>query len=102
MIADGFSPEFVEIYHEFLAEMPGLFATLKEKVAANDAAQAARAAHQIKGSSANFGFTGVSAPVSILEQDAKGGSLANAHAQILESENAFHSAVQEVKIARGV
>ncbi len=102
MIADGFSPEFVEIYHEFLAEMPGLFSSLREKIAANDAVQASRAAHQIKGSAANFGFTGVSGPASILEQEAKGGSLANANSLVLESENAFRSAIEEVKIARGV
>ncbi len=102
MIADGFTPDFVEIYHEYLAEMPGLLASLREKISQNDAVQAAKVAHQIKGSSANFGFTGVSQPVANLEMEAKGGSLANAPAWLGQAEAGFEKARAEVKALRGV
>lgn len=102
MIADGFTPDFVEIYHEYLAEMPGLLASLREKVSQNDAVQAAKVAHQIKGSSANFGFIGVSQPVASLEMEAKGGSLASAASQLAQAEAGFKAAAAEVKTRRNV
>ncbi len=102
MIADGFEPEFVEIYHEFLAEMPGLFASMREKMAANDALQVSRVAHQIKGSAANFGFIGISQPFSALEQESKGGSIANAATYLAQGEAALQGATAEVKSQRGV
>lgn len=102
MIADGFTPDFVEIYHEYLAEIPGLFASLREKITQNDAAQASRVAHQIKGSSANFGFIGISQPVANIEMEAKGGSLSGAPGWLLQAEQAFTAASAEVKARRGV
>lgn len=102
MIGDGFTPDFVEIYHEYLAEIPGLFASLREKIAQGDAAQASKVAHQIKGSSANFGFIGVSQPVAAIEMDAKGGSLASAPGLLFQAENGFKTAAAEVKAKRGV
>lgn len=102
MIADGFTPDFVEIYHEYLAEMPGLLASLREKISQNDAAQAARVAHQIKGSSANFGFIGVSQPVANLEMEAKGGSLEKAAGYLFQAETGFSAATAEVKTRRNV
>lgn len=102
MIADGFEPEFVEIYHEFLAEMPGLFSTLREKMAQNDPLQVSRVAHQIKGSAANFGFVGISRPFAALEQESKNGSLANAAAYLAEGEAGLQGAIAEVKSQRGV
>lgn len=102
MIADGFTPDFVEIYREYLAEMPGLLASLREKISQNDAAQAARVAHQIKGSSANFGFIGVSQPVANLEMEAKGGSLEKAASYLSQAETGFSAATAEVKTRRNV
>lgn len=102
MIADGFTPDFVEIYHEYLAEIPSLFTSLREKITQADAVQAAKVAHQIKGSSANFGFIGVSQPVASIEMDAKGGSLASAPGLLFQAENAFQSALAEVRTRRGV
>lgn len=96
MIADGFTPDFVDIYREYLAEIPVLFNDLRAKIQAGEAALAARVAHQIKGSSANFGFTGVSQPVANIEQEAKAGSLMNAARYLAESEEGFRRAVAEV------
>ena len=102
MIADGFTEDFVEIYREFVAEIPGLFATLQSNIAAADTAQAARTAHQLKGSSANFGFIGISQPMSALEQEAKGGSLANAPEHLSSARAGFSAAVLEVNEKHGV
>lgn len=102
MITDGFAPDFVEIYHEYLAEFPGLLTQLREAVQACDATTSARLAHQIKGSSANFGFVGTSRPAANLEQEAKQDSLTNAETLIDEAEAGFHAAVAEVKSRAGV
>ena len=102
MIADGFTPDFVEIYREYLAEIPILFNDLRTKIQAGDAAMASRIAHQIKGSSANFGFTGVSQPVASLEMEAKEGSLAQAGLYLSQSEEGFRQAVEEVRSRHGV
>lgn len=102
MIADGFTEEFVEIYHEFVAEIPGLLTTLQGNLDSSDAVQAARTAHQLKGSAANFGFIGISEPMAALEREAKGGSLANAADYLASAQAGFSSAVIEVKSERGV
>ena len=102
MIADGFAPDFVEIYHEYLAEIPGLMANLRQAVVAEDVSVAARLAHQIKGSSSNFGFVGVSQPAATLEQEAKDGSLARGLDLVGEAERGFEAAVAEVKVRAGV
>ena len=73
MIADGFTPDFVEIYREYLTEIPLLFIELRNKIRANDANQVAWTAHQIKGSSANFGFIGVNQPAAKFEPEAENG-----------------------------
>ncbi len=101
MIADGFSPDFVEIYQEYLAETPDLFLQLRHNLAANDAVASAKTAHQIKGSSGNFGFIGVSQPMAKLEVESKGGSLAGAQEWLTEAEGAFQQAALEVKAKRG-
>ena len=102
MIADGFTEEFVEIYHEFVAEVSGLLATLQANLDAADANQAARTAHQLKGSAANFGFIGISGPMAALELEAKGGSLDRGPEHLASAQAGFSSAVLEVKEQRGV
>jgi len=102
MIADGFTEEFVEIYHEFVAEIPGLLSTLQANLDAADAGQAARTAHQLKGSAANFGFIGVSGPMAALEHEAKAGSLDRGAEHLASAQAGFSSAVIEVKSLRGV
>jgi FOG: HPt domain len=102
MIADGFTEEFVEIYREFLAEIPQLLAALQTHLEAADATQVARLAHQIKGSAANFGFIAVSGPMASLEHAAKGGSLAGGADLLATAQTGFASAVREVQERRGV
>jgi len=102
MIADGFTPDFLEIYQEYLVEIPALFGDLRQKIVGGDAMQVARSAHQIKGSSANFGFIGVSAPMANLEHQAKAGSIANASSLLAEAEAGFQNGLAEVKEKRGV
>ena len=100
MIADGFTPDFVEIYEEFLQETPGLFLQLRHLLTANDPLAASKIAHQIKGSCANFGFIGVSQPMAKLEIDGKAGTLQSAPEWLREAENAFQQAALEVKAKR--
>lgn len=102
MIADGYTPEFVEIFREFAGEIPGLFNTLDGHYKANDTAKAARVAHQIKGSSANFGFVGVSAPMAAVETAAKEGSLEGAPARLDQARANFERARAELLETRGV
>lgn len=102
MIADGFTPDFVEIYQEYIAEIPSLFSELRNKINSGDALQTSKVAHQLKGSSANFGYIGVSRPMAELEQEAKGGSLARAAELLGSAEQGFSLAVAEVKVQRGV
>jgi HPt (histidine-containing phosphotransfer) domain-containing protein len=102
MIADGFSPDFVEIYHEFAAEVPALLNTLREALAAGNPEAVARTAHQLKGSAANFGFVGVSGPMGELELEAKAGSLDTAAGRIATATEGFETALAEVKTHRGV
>ena len=87
MMADGYTPDFVEIYREFLDQTPELLQVLEQHVAAGNVAGARDAAHKIKGSSANFGFVGVSEPMSQIEQQAKDkgtldGNLATFHVSL--------------------
>ena len=102
MIADGFTPDFVEIYQEYIAEIPALLTDLREKITAGDALQTSKIAHQLKGSSANFGYIGVSRPMADLEQEAKAGSMARAASLLAAAESGFSEAVAEVRAKRGV
>lgn len=102
MIADGFTPDFVEIYQEYIAEIPQLLSNLGQKIGTNDAMSASKLAHQVKGSSANFGFIGVSNPIAQLEQEAKGGSLSSAQLLLAQAQSGFQQAVAEVKAKRGI
>ena len=102
MIGDDFSPEFREIYEEFLKETPELLLQLRHSVAASDATASGKLAHQIKGSAANFGFIGVSHPMARLEVEAKAGSVEGAHTWLAEAENAFQQAALEAREKRGL
>lgn len=102
MIADGFTPDFVEIYREFEADLPRILREAANALAAGDANQLSRAAHQAKGSAANFGFTGFSATMARIEAQAKGGSLAGLDAEIARGERLFRESIALVKSQRGV
>ncbi|CAN5409926.1 hypothetical protein BH09VER1_BH09VER1_09980 [soil metagenome] len=102
MIADGFTPDFMEIYQEYVAEIPVLLNDLRQKINAGDALQVSKVAHQLKGSAANFGYIGVSRPMAELEQEAKAGSLAQAASYYTAAELGFSQALAEVNTRRGV
>ena len=102
MIADGYTLDFVEICREFAGEIPGLLAALDEVCNANDIAKAARVAHQIKGSAANFGFVGVSVPIAAVEAAAKAGSLEGFSAHLELARTNFEKAQSELLESRGI
>jgi HPt (histidine-containing phosphotransfer) domain-containing protein len=88
-IADGWQDEFLEIYREFLVEMPADLRRLGAAVAASDAAAVAKLAHRVKGSAANFGFEGVRRAMTSIEEDAKNGALDRAADLLAGAEQAF-------------
>jgi HPt (histidine-containing phosphotransfer) domain-containing protein len=102
MVADGYDPDFLEIYREFVAELPLLFASLKSAFDSGDVVQVSRAAHQIKGSSANFGFFGVSEKAAAIEQTAKGGSTDGFTVSFAAMQTLLQDAIAEVKSRRGI
>jgi HPt (histidine-containing phosphotransfer) domain-containing protein len=97
MIADGYTPDFVEIYREFEVDLPRILGEAKASIAAGDAARAARAAHQAKGSAANFGFTGFSAMMARVETRAKSGEVAGLSEDVQTAERLFFESVALVK-----
>lgn len=103
MMADGYTPDFVEIYREFLDQTPELLAALENHLAGGDVEAARDAAHKVKGSSANFGFIGVSAPMSRLEQQAKEiGILDGGVAWTQEARENFEKSKAEIHEKRGI
>jgi HPt (histidine-containing phosphotransfer) domain-containing protein len=103
MMADGYTPDFVEIYREFLDQTPELLKVLERHLLEGDAAAVRDAAHKIKGSSANFGFVGVSGPMSRLELQAKEtGDLEGAVERMLEARGNFEKSRIEVHEKRGI
>jgi len=71
MMAFGYAPEFVAIYAEFLQQVPQLLEFLEDALDAKDADKVAKLAHMIKGSTLNFGFSGVSSLMEELESNAR-------------------------------
>lgn len=103
MMADGYTPDFVEIYHEFISQTPELLDALERHIRAADLDEASDVAHKIKGSSANFGFVGVSSPMSRLELNAKAeGTLEGAEEMLNESRENFVASKAEVLAKRGI
>lgn len=102
MIADGFTEDFVEIYREFERDLPSIISTLDAALATGDANAASRAAHQAKGSAANFGFVGFSAVMAHIEQSAKAGTLDGLVDAAHRGRHAFEESVAAVKRERGI
>lgn len=103
MMADGYTPDFVEIYEEFLAQTPELFDALERHLLEGNVPAAREAAHKVKGSAANFGFLGVSRPVADVEHGAKDhATLEGAAERLLEARKNFESARAEVRASRGI
>jgi len=103
MMADGYTPDFVEIYREFLDQTPDLLKVLEQRLLEGDARGVRDAAHKIKGSSANFGFVGVSDPMSRIELRVKEeGDLESARERMLEALGNFEKSRIEVHEKRGI
>lgn len=103
MMADGYTPDFVEIYRDFLDQTPELLQALEGRLAEGDLDGARGTAHKIKGSSANFGFLGVSAPMFLIEARAKEErDLEGAVGRLSEARENFERAKAEVREKRGI
>jgi HPt (histidine-containing phosphotransfer) domain-containing protein len=102
MIADGYAPDFVEIYREFEVDLPRILAETRDALAAGDAIRTSRAAHQAKGSAANFGFVDFSRVMAKIELEAKAGSLAGLDGQLEIATGFFQQSLAAVKAARGI
>lgn len=102
IIADGYTEDFVEIYREFEQDLPSILAILETALAAGDATAVSRAAHQAKGSAANFGFAGFSAIMAEMEYAAKAGSLAGVGESLQRAKNIFAQSIAAVKSERGI
>ncbi len=102
MIADGYTPEFLEILREFATELPALIDALSAAGEANDLAEVARVAHQIKGSAANFGFRAVSAMAASIETAAKAGTWDEFPARSAEATALWNASLAELRAQPGV
>lgn len=102
MIADGYTPDFVEIYREFEVDLPRILSEVKVGLEANDALVVSRAAHQAKGSAANFGFNGFSGCMAEIESQAKAGDLSGVPAKVEDASRIFDASIAAVKAERGV
>ena len=102
MIADGYTPEFLEILREFATELPVLIAALSAAGKSNDVAEVARVAHQIKGSAANFGFRAVSAKAASIETAAKAGTWDDFPARSAEASALWNASLAELRAQRGL
>ena len=103
MMGDGYSPDFVLIYLEFIDQMPRLFDTFDACIAGNNLSGTREIAHKIKGSAANFGFVGVSAPMAAVELQAKEmQTLDGARGKGLVARANFEKCLAEVRVKRGI
>lgn len=102
MIADGYTEDFVEIYHDFEQDLPRILGEVQAGIDANETEVTSRAAHQAKGSAANFGFIGFTTLMAELESNARDGSLAGAGEVLDRARVNFSQAIALVKAERGI
>lgn len=102
MIADGYTEDFVEIYREFLAEIPLVVEEISQAIVVSDSTQVARKAHQLKGASANFGFLAVSSLSATLESEAKSGNLTDASRHLADLRSALTASITYVAAEKGL
>jgi len=103
MVAFGYTPDFVEIYNEFLAQTPVLLDAIEVARLRDDVSAVADLSHKLKGSALNFGFSGVSAPMALLERSTKDTkTLDGAEEKIALAIRNFASARSEVSAARHI
>lgn len=103
MVAFGYTQDFVEIYHEFLKQTPELLDALEQARQNGNVVGVIGYAHKLKGSALNFGFTGVSGPMTVLEGDTKERrNLAGAEERIRVARENFEAGRKDVFSARGI
>jgi HPt (histidine-containing phosphotransfer) domain-containing protein len=103
MIAFGYTQEFVDIYHEFLKQTPELLDALEQARVNGDVDAVIAYAHKLTGSALNFGFSGVSGPMTTLERDTKERrNLVGAEEKIRLARENFEAGRKEVFSARGI
>lgn len=102
MIADGYTEDFNEIYHEFCADTPNLFVKLKEALSQKNAEATSRTAHTIKGSVSNFGMIAVGELMKQIEIQAKTGNLEGLEKIAANGEAEFGESLAEIKKLRNI
>src|SRR5579862_6084225 len=95
---DAFLREIIGIYVE---DTPKRFADLKKSLAAGETALFIRAAHTIKGSSANLGAVSVASSAERLEAKSRTTGLAGVEPLMAECEAAFAKASAELQKIAG-
>ena len=96
---DGFLREIVGI---FLEDTPKRLSELEECLARQDVRSFTRAAHSIKGSSANVGATRLRSAAERLEHKSNAAGLTDVAAQITEVRERFAEAKDELKRIAGL
>ena len=97
-ISDGWPEDFLEIFKEFVRDLPEDLDRVAAAIAAGDSAAAKRHAHQAKGSAANFGFERVRASALAMEDAAKAGDLAQAAEHLAAARRAFAAGLGEITV----
>lgn len=93
----GDNDEFLrEITGIFLEDTPQRIAELDESLAAGDTSRFTRAAHSIKGSSANLGATALRTAAAALEHESRINGLGNVGALITKVKQEFARAQSEL------
>ncbi len=88
----------VELFQEFMGQMPALLSQLETALASGDAATFGRVAHTIKGSARSIGADPLAEEAYALEQMGKSGDLSSAHEvlqKLYESWRALQAYLQE-------
>jgi HPt (histidine-containing phosphotransfer) domain-containing protein len=104
LLEDDDQPNVVaELVTLYLDHAPPKLAAIRDGIAAGDAGAVKRAAHSLKGSSANVGARGMQQVCEALEQQAGGGNVSGAPALLgqLEQELAVVTAALRAEVAGG-
>ncbi len=103
MMADGYTPDFVEIFLEFLAQTQEMLDALDQHLLEGNVVGVRDSAHKVKGSAANFGFLGVSQPMADIELQVKEkSSLEGSVERLSDARKNFELAREEVRSQRGI
>lgn len=89
-----------ELLAEYLDDTPNQIEQLRSAVNAGDIAAIASVGHALKGSSGNLGVNALYLLCQTLEQEAKGGSVADAAGSLAQIEAAFSRAKEDIAAYR--